>query len=160
MLTSIFATIVIIDPFFCMKKKKKRRGRRLPKSSSTRTGRLQLARKWIKNYEGKNIIKGYANWFRVDKICAVVELRMLGIEISPEREKQIRDAIEKLARDRKRAKERRAEKIQSCFEFDFEYGFEYDCGFELFFGTTSSDAPFDIPSEDTYENDEDRDLPF
>jgi hypothetical protein len=136
--------------------KKKKRGRQMPKSSFTRAGRLGLARKWIASYEGRNIIKGYAKWFKVDKICAIIELRMLGIEISPEREKQVRDAIESLSRERQRTKETRAEELESSFKI----GDENVWGFEMIIGTTGGGAPYGIPFEDSNENDEDIDLPF
>jgi len=48
----------------------------------TRQGRLSLARatRWVEKYEGKHIIKSYGKWFGVDPLCAIVELRMLGVE--------------------------------------------------------------------------------
>lgn len=55
----------------------------------TRHGRLESGKKWILKYTGKRIISGYAKWFAVDKICAIKELRMLGIDISEDKERQI-----------------------------------------------------------------------
>ena len=41
--------------------------------------RLNSAANWIKKYNGKNIIAGYAKWFGVDKICAINELKSIGL---------------------------------------------------------------------------------
>ena len=49
----------------------------------TRRSRLQAARHWIPIYKGKNLVRGYAKWFGVDLWCAVLELRMLGVEVDP-----------------------------------------------------------------------------
>ncbi len=46
-----------------------------------RKGRLQSAPSWMKEYNGKNLVKVYAKHFAVDKSCAVIELQMLGVEI-------------------------------------------------------------------------------
>lgn len=48
-----------------------------------RQGRLQAAKHWLPKYDGKNIVKGYAKHFGVNLLCAVLELQMLGYEISP-----------------------------------------------------------------------------
>ena len=45
--------------------------------------RLAAAEKWIPTYRGENLVKGYSNWFGVDKICAINELELLGQEIDP-----------------------------------------------------------------------------
>lgn len=73
-----------------------------------RAGRLQAAKYWLPKYEGKSIVRGYSKHFGVTKICAVVELRMLGYEISEEYlEKLKADELQKqrLAEERKREKE-------------------------------------------------------
>ena len=57
-----------------------------------RTSRLQSAKvtKWIEKYTGKNIIRRYCKWFAVDPLCAVIELRKLGVPISAEEEEKLR----------------------------------------------------------------------
>ena len=40
-------------------------------------------------YTGKNIVKGYSNWFGVDLICSIKELRMNGVIIDKSYEKQV-----------------------------------------------------------------------
>ena len=44
-------------------------------------------------YGGKNVVRGYARWFGVDVLCAIVELRMLGTTVPAEYEAQIRQTI-------------------------------------------------------------------
>ncbi|CCU78718.1 hypothetical protein HSACCH_00857 [Halanaerobium saccharolyticum subsp. saccharolyticum DSM 6643] len=51
--------------------------------------RLAAAEKWITEYEGKNLVKGYSKWFGVDKICAINELELLGHDIDSEYKEQI-----------------------------------------------------------------------
>jgi hypothetical protein len=43
--------------------------------------RLQSATHWIPTYTGKHIVRGYRKRFRVDVICAIQELRMLGVRL-------------------------------------------------------------------------------
>jgi hypothetical protein len=40
-------------------------------------------------YTGKNIVKGYSNWFGVDLICSIKELRINGVTIDENYEKQV-----------------------------------------------------------------------
>ena len=49
-----------------------------------REGRLQAAKHWLPEYDGKNIVKGYSKHFGVNKLCAALELQMLGYKISPD----------------------------------------------------------------------------
>ena len=100
-----------------MARKKKRR--LCPRRKRmTRRGRLSSARTthWVENYKGKNVIVGYAKWFAVDLMCALVELRLLGVKINQDREDQIKASIEARAAQRIRRKKLR-EQAQAC-EFD------------------------------------------
>src|SRR3974390_399543 len=60
-----------------------------------RRGRLSSARAtgWVEEYKGRNIIAGYSKWFAVDLLCALVELRLLGVKIDQGREEQIKASI-------------------------------------------------------------------
>ena len=49
----------------------------------TRQGRLQAAKTWLRSYPGKNIARGYRKHFGVDSLCAIRELRLLGVAIDP-----------------------------------------------------------------------------
>jgi hypothetical protein len=58
-----------------------------------RSARLAAALKWRSGYGGKNVVRGYARWFGVDLLCAVFELRMLGVEVDAAYEQQLRRTI-------------------------------------------------------------------
>ena len=57
-----------------------------------KAARLASARatRWVEKYTGKNIVRGYRNWFGVDTLGAVIELRQLGVPIPAEREAELR----------------------------------------------------------------------
>src|SRR5262249_59810123 len=69
-----------------------------------RRGRLSSARAtgWVKEFKGKNIIAGYSKWFAVDLLCALIELRLLGVKIDQGREEQIKASIKARAAQRAR----------------------------------------------------------
>ncbi len=75
-----------------------------------RPARLDAAVKWRSGYGGTNIVRGYARWFGVDLLCAVFELRMIGVEIAAAYEQQLRSTIwtRAAARARWRAEKRAA----------------------------------------------------
>jgi len=49
----------------------------------TRPQRLQSGRHWLATCKAKNVVRAYAKWFGVDRRCAVIELRLLGVAIDP-----------------------------------------------------------------------------
>jgi hypothetical protein len=59
-----------------------------------REARLQSARRWLQKHNGKNVVKRYKTHFGVDWLCAIKELKMLGIEIDPDYEEQVRLKVE------------------------------------------------------------------
>ena len=67
-----------------------------------RPGRLLAAVKWRSGYGGKCIVRGYARWFGVDLLCAMVELRMLGVPVDAEYEQQLHRTITARAEGRAR----------------------------------------------------------
>jgi len=67
------------------KKKKKNQHKQL-----RRTQRLGRGKSWLKTYQGEDIIQDYIKRYGVDLLCAVVELRMLGVAISEDYEYQLR----------------------------------------------------------------------
>lgn len=60
-----------------------------------RNGRIQHAKatRWVENFTGKDLVRGYRRWFGVDALSAVLELRMFGVRDLEEREAQIREEI-------------------------------------------------------------------
>ena len=75
-----------------------------------RPGRLQSAKHWISTYSGGNIVKGYKNWFGVDLVCAIKELRMLGVKLDEQYVLQALQCHEHAiaARQRKKAEKKQA----------------------------------------------------
>jgi hypothetical protein len=126
-----------------------------------REGRLQAAKHWLPKYEGKSIVKGYKQAFGVNKICAVLELRMLGYEISG-------DYLENLKADellRQKLKEKRMrEKGLNLHDSMYQYS---DETFYFIAGYTSNGVPYGLTwdeleqeSEDLYEQIDSEELPF
>lgn len=86
--------------------------------------RLQAARgtSWIQKYSGKNPVQGYRKWFGVDIVCAITELKLLGVKIDPEYEVQVRRSVAQIAlrrQARKLAKANAEEAFLSDWEDDF-----------------------------------------
>lgn len=125
----------------------------------TRQGRLSSAKvtRWVEQYKGKDIIAGYANWFAVDPLCAVIELRLLGVTIAPERESRIKATIEARTLARKRRLELRAPAELEQLPPDSNETFAFIAGY------TSGGAPYGITFEEladeaTYFDDEDSEI--
>ena len=124
----------------------------------TRRGRLCSARatRWVEQYKGKDIVAGYANWFAVDPLCAVIELRMLGVTIDAERESRMKAAIEARTTERKRRQELRAPQLEQLPP-------DSDETFAFIAGYTSAGAPYGITFEELggeppYFDDEDAEI--
>jgi len=102
--------------------------------------RLQSSKQWLKNYSGKHIVKGYAKWYGVDLLCAIIELRMNGIHISEEYEAQVKRSIEAKSKANRLKKERKNVQQKPFNEFTDER-FAYIAGY------TSNGVPFGITHE-------------
>jgi hypothetical protein len=85
-----------------MAKRKKKRDLGPRRKRMRRPARLQAAVKWRAGYGGKHIVRCYARWSGVDLLCAIVELRMLGVAIDAEDEQQVRRMIAARAEGRAR----------------------------------------------------------
>ncbi len=99
-----------------MARRKKNRHLGPRRKRMKRSARLQSAQSWIPTYRGKNIVRGYHNWYGVDLLCAIRELRMLGVAVNAEYEQRVRDTIEQKAK----ARARRREERQRAQEIDHE----------------------------------------
>ena len=84
------------------KRSKKRRNLGPRRKRMQRQARLQAAVKWRSGYCGKNLVRGYARWFGVDLVCAITELRMLGVDVDVAREQDLGRAIAARAEGRAR----------------------------------------------------------
>jgi hypothetical protein len=71
----------------------------------TRSARLQSAASWLKQYDGKNVLRGYCKHFAVDWRCAAIELRQLGVRLDPQylQQREITERETARARERRRA---------------------------------------------------------
>lgn len=82
------------------KRKKKQLGPR--RKRMKRSARLQSAASWLKQYDGKNVLRGYCKHFGVNWRCAAIELKQLGVHLDPEYLKQREGAEPQLAKSRQR----------------------------------------------------------
>lgn len=101
----------------------------------SRTTRLQAAKRWIAEYRGKNLVRGYRKWFGVSEVCAVVELRMLGVDIPDARLEQARRDEQARAAHRARRKEKHAS-ARTAVKWNDE--------FAVIAGYTEGGAPYGI----------------
>ena len=116
-----------------MRKKKKNKHKQL-----RRTQRLSRGKTWLNNYKGESMIADYRKRYGVDLLCAVVELRKLGAEISEEYEHQLRQE-----ETCKRSSKKSNKKGRKQIEKDILDGF-LDENFAFIVDYTSGGAPFGL----------------
>lgn len=121
-----------------MTKKKQR----IPRSKRMKhESRLQFAKHWIPTYTGKNIIKGYKKHFGVDLLCAVRELKLLGVKLNDQYVTQALQSREQLIVARQKRREEKIHMLeQSLFDSDGNYYF--------IAGYTSGGVPYGITWEE------------
>jgi hypothetical protein len=100
-----------------------------------RQGRLQAGKAWLRSYPGKNIARGYRKHFGVDSLCAIRELRLLGVAIDPAYERAVLAALSARTKKREREDEFLISE-ESYFRFAFIAGF------------TAGGAPYGITIEE------------
>ncbi|MGM0379808.1 MAG: hypothetical protein ACQEQE_08700 [Bacillota bacterium] len=59
-----------------------------------RQDRLEVAKKWIENYEGEDVVSDYSKYFGVNKVCTVQELEILEYGLSQEYMNEIKRVYE------------------------------------------------------------------
>ena len=69
-----------------------------------RQARLQSARGWLPTYRCRDVVRGYRKWFGVSTLCAIIELRLLGVAVSDERLAQAKTTEDQVARQRAASK--------------------------------------------------------
>ena len=115
------------------------------KQTLKREHKLRSAKDWLKTYSGNNVVKGYSKKYSVNKLCAIKELRMLGIEISEAYERQLINSMEALKQQRLSFKKKREDEINaSC-------GFESDENFAMIIGYTSGGFSYGVTHEEMEE---------
>ena len=112
------------------------------KKTLKREYRLPLAKDWIKTYSGKNLVKGYSKHYSVDKLYAVKELKMLGVEISEEYEHQMKEAVEAHIKHKLSLKKKREDELNALC------GYESDEYFAMILGYTSGGYPYGVTHEE------------
>ncbi|MES2329283.1 MAG: hypothetical protein V4539_06735 [Bacteroidota bacterium] len=106
-----------------------------------RKKRLLKAKNWIESYPGKNKVHGYAKQYGVDLVCAIVELRLLGVSIAQEYENAVKRSIAE------RAATRKNKKIVKEVHEDVLDSFS-DETFAFIAGYTSGGAPYGVTHEE------------
>jgi hypothetical protein len=106
----------------------------------TKKGRLEFAKEWITKYEGQNLVSGYAKWFGVDKICAIKELKALGVLISVSLENHIIETQKRRIEQSKKAKDK-IEILDNALN-------DSDDNFAFIVGHTSGGFPYGLTHEE------------
>lgn len=109
-----------------------------------RPARLKAAKRWISGHRGKNVVRDYKKRFGVSDVCAVPELRMLGVDIPDARLEQARHNEQARAAHRARQKEKYAPR-PTIRESDDEFAF--------IAGYTDGGAPYGITWDEWAEGD-------
>jgi hypothetical protein len=117
-------------------------------------GRLQSTKKWIPEYQGNNIVKGYAKWFVVSKLGAVSELKLLGIEIDEEYILKLKKSEEELIKQRKIKKELTEQKAKQDM---LDLGIPLDYYEKYLENNENDDVNYKCNGPDDIENDFDMD---
>ncbi len=106
-----------------------------------RSARLQSARRWLESFEGTDVIRSYARWFKVDLGCALKELQLLDFGLDPVRVERLKDTLRNRGRP---------QKIPTPSDGDVPdgYGVDWDDTFAYIVGHTSGDAPFGLTWEE------------
>lgn len=135
-----------------MKSKKKAKSSVPRHKRLDRVSRLQTAKHWIPKYEGSNLLRGYKKHFGVDWECAIRELEMLDIQLSPQYVLQVRQSREAQIR-RKQAKKQAKQKETSQYDND-----DSDDYFYFIAGYTENGFPYGLTWEEqeSFEKQEER----
>ncbi len=106
------------------------------KHSLPRERRLATGKEWLTRYEGKHPVRGYAKRFRVDLLCAIVELRLLGVSITEEYETAVKRTISERAAHKQQKKSQGISPLR--------WGIDQNDDFAYIAGYTPGGAPFGI----------------
>jgi hypothetical protein len=128
------------------KKNKKKQNNTPRRKRMKRPARLQNAKKWLPTYTGKNPIRGYARWYGVDALCAITELRLLGMDIPEEKREQALRTNQTKAEENQRRKERRKQEKEAFFSND-----DSDDTFAMIAGYTSGGFAYGVTWEEMEE---------
>lgn len=107
----------------------------------TRTQRLEYVKRseWLRRFTGRKMAHRYCRWFGVKPAEALNDLRTLGVEITPEYEKQVLSRATLPAQPRRKKK---TQKTEDEFIADCDDNFAYIAGY------TSMGFPYGITWEE------------
>lgn len=108
----------------------------------TTNARLQSAQHLISGYEGSNLVKCYSKKYGVDKLCAIKELRILGIEVSSKYESELIRSMQVLKNQRQKGKEKIIRANEGLLQIESD---EY---FAFIVDYTSGGMPFGVTHEE------------
>jgi hypothetical protein len=96
-----------------------------------RAARLESAKHWLPTYKGCDVVKGYRKWYGVSTVCAITELRQLGIKVDVQRLIQAKRTEESTALQRAKKRQERAEKRveEETPLVEFDENFAYIAGY-------------------------------
>ena len=100
----------------------------------------------MQKFDGENVIRAYRKRYSVDWLCAIKELKMLGVEIDPGYVQQLEQTVEeqfKANRKRKLEKQR----ADDALEWKNKYP-DSDENFYFIAGYTSGGMPYGITWEE------------
>ena len=103
----------------------------------TREQRLQSAKStdFLSKHMAKDMVRHYARWYGVDLLCAIAELRQLGLEISPEREDAAKISLQNRLELKRKTRKESSLAETSC---------DSDETFAFITGYTSGGAPYGV----------------
>jgi len=107
------------------KKKQKKKPNTPRRWRMSRNSRLDSARHWIPTYQGKDIVRGYSKHYKTSMLCAAIELKMLGLDVSEERIAKLkRDEEQRATANRVRKEKRRERELHELYDYcDDTYAF-------------------------------------
>lgn len=111
-----------------------------------RKQRLQTAPRWLSEYEGSHLVRAYRKRYGVDWLCAVAELKLLGVKIDLECVSQLNRTVEEQA---KKSRRKRLERGNAAADEDWSERYRYsERDFYFVAGYTSNGVPYGITWEE------------
>jgi len=102
-----------------------------------REGRTESGKLWLEKYSGHHPVRGYARWYGLSRLAALIELKQIGLAISDEEIQNEQLAAAAKGERRAAAKKRRLERDD-----------DYDESFSFIAGYTRGGAAYGITWEE------------
>lgn len=126
---------------------KRRKKNPLPprRKRMNRSQRLQSAKRWLESFEGENVIRAYRKRYRIDWLCAVRELQLLGVALDSAYIQKLEQTVESEIQTKWK---RKLEKQRLACEAEWNNRYPLsDENFYFIAGRTSGGAPYGITWE-------------